>query len=63
MYYLAAAQQTSTVKLSAFFLRFQTEKWVLRVNKSEITSENSSNGDFVGIEDNYESSKDERTCF
>ena len=32
MYYLAAAQQTSTVKLQSFFFRFQTEERVLKVN-------------------------------
>ena len=30
----------STVKLQAFYLRFQTAQRVLRVNKSEITGEN-----------------------
>ena len=32
MYQFAAAQQTSTVKLPAFVLRFQAEERVLRVN-------------------------------
>ena len=32
MYEFAAAQQTSTAKLPAFFKRFQTEERVLRVN-------------------------------
>ena len=56
-------QQTSTAKLLAFFLRFQTEESVLRVNESEITGENTFNGDFFEIEDNYESSKDRKAWF
>ena len=57
-------QQTSTVKISAFFfLRFQTKKRILRVNKSEITGENAFNGDLFDIDDNHESNKDEKTWF
>ena len=56
-------QQTSTVKLSAFFWRFQTEERVLRVSKSKITGENTFNGDHFEIEGNHESSKDEKTLF
>ena len=36
MYQLAAAQQTSTVKLQAFSLRFQTEERILRVKTEGI---------------------------
>ena len=50
-------------KLPGFFLRFQTEECVLRVDKSKITGENTSNGDHFEIVGNYESSKDEKTLF
>ena len=63
MYQFATAQQTSTVKIPKFFLSFQTEERVLRVNKSEITGQNAFNGDLFEIEDNHESSKDEKTWF
>ena len=56
-------QQTSTVKLLAFCLRFQTEEPFVRVNKSEITSENAFQRDLFDIEDNHESSKDEKAGF
>ena len=56
-----AAQQTSTVKLPAFFLRFQTEERVRRVNKSKITGQNTFNGDHFEIERNPESSKGKKT--
>ena len=56
-------QQTSTVKISAFFLRFQTKECILRVNKSEITGENAFNGELFEIDDNHESSKDKKTWF
>ena len=51
------------MKLPAFFLSFQTEERVLRVNKSEIAGENAFNGDLFETEDNHESSKDEKTWF
>ena len=63
MYEFAAAQQTSTLKLPAFFLRFQTEECVLRVNKSKITGENTFNGNNFDSEGNHGSSKDEKTLF
>ena len=47
-------QQTITVKLPAFFLRFQTEECIRRVNKSGITGENAFNGDLLETEDNHE---------
>ena len=50
-------------EITGIFLRFQTEERVLRVNKSEITGENAFNGDLFEIEDNHESSKDEKTWF
>ena len=57
-------QQTSTVKLPAFFLRFQIEERILRVNKSKITAENTFNGDHhFEIEGNHGSSKDKKTLF
>ena len=55
--------KTSTVKLPAYFWRFQTEEFVLRVNKSKITGENTFNGDHFEIEDNHESTEDEQTLF
>ena len=51
------------MNLLAFFLRFQTKERVLRVNKSNITGENAFDGDLFAIEDNHESSKDEKTWF
>ena len=50
-------------KLPASFLRFQTEEGVLRVNKSQITGENTFNGDHFEIEGNHGSSKYEKTLF
>ena len=57
MYQLAAAQQTTTMKLLACFWAFETKKCTLRVNKNEITSENAFNGDFIEIEDKHEQTK------
>ena len=54
------------MKLPAFFLKFETEECVLRVNKSEITGENTFNVDYFGIKGNRESIKTEQTflgCF
>ena len=51
------------MKLLTFFLRFQTKELVLRPNKSEITGQNAFNGNPFEIEDNHESSKDEKTWF
>ena len=36
---------------------------VLSVNKSETTGEKAFNGDLFEVEDNLESSNDEKTCF
>ena len=63
MYQFAAVQQTSTVKLQAFYLRFQTAQRVLRVNKSETTGQNTFHEDLFEIEDNHESSKEEENLF
>ena len=52
-------QQTSTVKLLAFCLRFQTEEPGISVKESEITGQNTFHGDLFEMEDNHESSKDE----
>ena len=56
-------QQTSTVKLTAFFEKFQTEEHVLRVNKTKSSDENTLNGNHFGTEDNHESSNNEKTLF
>ena len=49
--------------MSDISFKFQREEHVRRVNKSEITGENSFNGDHFEIEDNHESSQDEKTLF
>ena len=59
----AAAKQTSTVKLPAFYLRVQTKERVLRVNKSAVTGENAFHGDLFKIVDNNASSKYKKTWF
>ena len=51
-------QQTSTLKLPAFFLRFQTKERILGVNKNKITGENTLNGDDFDIQGSHGSSKD-----
>ena len=61
VYQFAAAQQSNALKLPAFFLGFQTEERLLRVNKSKITGENTFNGDHFDIEGNHESSKDKKS--
>ena len=48
------------MKLLTFCFKFQTLERILRVGKSEITGENTLNGDFVDIEDNYELFKDKK---
>ena len=53
-------QQTSTVKLLAFCLRFQTEERILSVNKSEINGENAFYGDLFETVDKHEARKDEK---
>ena len=56
-------QKTSTVKLLTFSWRFQTEERALWVNKSEINCQNAFHGVLFEIEDNHESTKDEKTWF
>ena len=56
-------EETSTVNLATTFLRFQSKKTILRLNKTEITDENTINGDLFEIEDNHEESKEENTWF
>ena len=51
------------MEITAFFLRFQTKQRVLRVNKSEITGENTFDGDHFEIEANHDSSQDKETLF
>ena len=51
------------MKLLAFFLRFETEEHVVRVNKSEITGENTIKVYHFEIEGNHESNKVEETFF
>ena len=63
MQQFADAQQTSTIKLPAIFLRFQSGERVLRVTKNKITSKNTFNRDYFEIEGNHGSSKDEKTLF
>ena len=50
-------------EITGFFLRFQNKKRALRDNESEITGENTFNGDLVKIGHNHESGKDEKTFF
>ena len=56
-------QQTNTVKITTFFLRFPTEELVLRVNKSEITRENTFNADHFETEVNHDSINDKEALF
>ena len=63
MYYFAAVQQPSTVKLPAFIQRFQTEERVLGVNKTKSSGKNAFNGDHLGTEGNHESSNNEKNLF
>ena len=44
-------------------MRFQTEELLLRVNKSEITRENTFNGDHFEIEAYHDSVNSEETLF
>ena len=46
-----------------FFFKFQTEELILRVNKSEITGENTFNADHFKIEANHDSINDQETLF
>ena len=46
MYYIPAAQQTSTAKLPVIFQRFQTDVRAQRVNETKITNDTDFNGDY-----------------
>ena len=59
----AAAQQTSTARLLAFYQRFQTEEPTLRVNGAKITIENAFNGDLFRDQANHEYIKNKKTFF
>ena len=59
----AAAEQTSTAKLPAFYQRFQTEEATLWVKGAKITIENVFNGDLFRNEANHEYIKNEETFF
>ena len=50
-------------KIIGYFLRFQTKKFILKVNKSEITSEIAFNGDLLEFKANHESNKAENFHF
>ena len=63
MYQFAAAHQTSTAKLTAFFQRCQIEERILRVNKSKITGENTFIENHFAIEDNCDLNNDGKTLF
>ena len=63
MYYFASGQSTNTLKLAAFFLKFQTEESTLKVNESQITIENTFNLDHFQIKGNYGSNKPEKYFF
>ena len=56
-YYFAAALQTSTVELLAFFQIFQTEEGLLRVNK------NTFNGDHFVTQGNFHLNNDGKSLF
>ena len=51
------------MNLPAFFYRFQTEERLLRINKSEITAENTFNGDHFADKGNCDSNNDKKYCF
>ena len=51
------------MKITTFSLRFERKEHVLKVNKSEITGENTFKGDLCETEANHDSSKDEETLF
>ena len=63
MYQFAAALQTSTVKLTAFFKIFQKIVRVLRVNETKLPSRNVFIVHFFALESEKPSRNDERTLF
>ena len=63
MYQFAAGQQTSTVKLTAFFKIFLKIVRVLRVNETKLPSRNVFIVHFFALESEKPSRNDERTLF
>ena len=63
MYQFAAALQTSTVKLTAFFKIFQKIVRVLRVNETKLPSRNVFIVHFFALKSEKPSRNDERTLF
>ena len=55
--------ETAGIFFVFFVLRFQTKERVLRVNKSEITSEKNFDGDVFGIKESYQPSIDKNNWF
>ena len=53
MYQFATAQETSTVKLQAFFMRYKRVERIPRDNKSKITTKNTFNGHQFDVKGNY----------
>ena len=56
-------QQTSTVKLPVFFLKFQKRVHGLRVNETKPYTENASNCNYCGFGVKNKSKCDERAMF
>ena len=63
MYQFAAAQQTSTPKLAAFFQKFWKILRALRVNETKVTSRNAFIDNLLALESEKGSKNDERTLF
>ena len=61
MCYFAGARKRRTIKVPAFFEKFQTEEYILSVNKSKNTAENTFNGDHFWTEGNNKPSNKEKT--
>ena len=56
-------QQTSTVKLNAFFFKILKTARALRVNETKATSRNAFIGNRFALESKKESKNEERTIF
>ena len=63
MSWFGTMQGTNTLKLEVFFLNFQIKENVLRVNKGQITVENTFNLDHLEIKGSHESNKAEKYFF
>ena len=63
MYKLGSAQQTSTLKVPIFFLKFKKRGWRLSVKETNADTENASNWDDFGFAVNYKKNWDERALF